>query len=397
MHHTALTQIESPGPVVLATKWRTAFIACAVIGVAAFAGGLAVDAARAWQSYLVSYFMFACFGVFGLFFTALHHAVNATWVIVVRRVAEGLTAYLPIALVLFLVMIPGLKYIYPWATPDFVTHYPAKREWLSVLWVSVRGIVFILVWMFFAWKLVRMSLKQDETGEPSLTRKMIYWSIAFMPFFAGTFSMTSFDQLMSLEPKWYSTMFPVYCFAGMFQSGLALITIIFIMLRRQGALRAVTTPSHLKDLGTLVFAFTIFMTYIGFSQYMLIWYANLPEETFYFIKRSEGGWQYLFIALPVFKFVIPFFGLLSQGLKRMENWLLMVCGAILIGQYLDIFWMVRPSVSGSAPVIGWIEIGTFLGFAGLFGLAVSWFYGKYSVLASRDPRIIESANWRFWE
>jgi hypothetical protein len=396
MSHPAITQIESPGSVALTAKWRTVFVAFVVIGVLAFAGGLAADPVRAWHNYLVGYFVFLCWGLFGVFFAALNHAVNATWMIVVRRVAEGMSWFLPVAFMLFLLMLSGLKYIFPWAAgAQFVD--PSKQHWLSLPYFAARHIVFFALWIFFSWKIVGLSLKQDATGDVLLSKKMIRWSIVFMAVFAGTFSLAAFDLMMSLQPHWNSTLFAVYCFAGLFQSGLALLTILFVALKRQGALAKVATPSHLKDLGTLVFAFTIFMTYIGFSQFMLIWYANLPEETVFFAARMQGGWEYLFLSLVVFKFAIPFFGLLSQTAKKNEKWLLAICAVVLIGEYVDIYWLTMPTVSESFVPFGWLEIGTLLGFIGLFGLVVARFFAKHPVLAARDPRILKSVNWRFWE
>ena len=398
MSHVLITHIENPGPLSLAAKWRTLFAVFAGVGLLAFAGGLLIDPVRAWHNFLIAHFMFLLFAMAGLFFTALQHAVNATWSIAVRRVAEAMTAYLPFALVAWVLFaIFGLDRVYPWASGAAEFADPSKTRWMSPLWVGGRGLIFLLVWIFFARKLVSLSVKQDESHDPWLSRKAIYWSIGFMPVFAGTFTLTAFDLMMSLEPHWYSTMFGVYCFAGMFQSGIALITLLFLWLKQNGALAKVATISHQKDLGTFLFAFTIFMTYIGFSQYMLIWYANLPEETFYFLKRMEGGWIWLFVALPVVKFGIPFFGLLSQGAKKHDIWLKTVCWVVILGQYLDIYWMTMPASYPKFLPISWMEIGTWLLFAGAFGLMVSRFFTKNSVLAIGDPRIVHSVNWRFWE
>lgn len=397
MHHAVVTHVDNPGPLAVPGKLRTLFAAFAVVGALAFAGGLSMDADRAWHAYLLSFYMFTCLGLAGLFFTALNQGVNAKWSIVVRRVAEGMTAYLPIAAILFIGVVFGQKHLYRWATGDFVGD-PAKAVWLSSQWVTVRGAVFFVIWLFFAKLLVGYSLKQDETGDPKLSRKAINWSIVFFPIFAGTFTIASFDWIMSLQDKFFSTMYGVYCFAGLFQSGLAVITLIFLAMKKEGGpLHAVATPSHVKDLGGLLFAFTVFMTYIGFSQFMLIWYANMPEETFYFMQRTENGWYIIFLLLPLLKFVIPFFGLLGQAQKKNERWLKFICSVIIVGQFIDLFWLIMPTYSEHVVFPGWIEIGTWLFFAGLFGLAVSRFYSKHSVLAARDPRILESANWRMWD
>jgi hypothetical protein len=398
MHDAPVTVVENPGPLVLAARWRTIFVAMTGVGALAFALGLAVDPARAWNNYLIDYFMFLCFAVGGLFFTALHYAVNASWVVVARRVSSGLAAYLPVALVLLLGVFIGAGHIYPWAQ-GAVTTDPGKAHWLSASWMLPRDLLVLVIWIFFAWKIIfDFSIRQDSTGEVMLTRKAINWSIVFMPVFAFSFTLISYDLIMSIEPHWFSTMFAVYTFAGLFQSTVALIMIIFLWMKRDdGPLARVATASHVKDIGTLLFAFTIFMTYIGFSQYMLIWYANLPEETFYFMKRQDGGWVWMFAMLPIFKFAIPFFGLLSQSAKKNEKWLMTVCALVLVGQFLDIYWMVVPALNRIIVGISWMEIGTFLGFAGLFGLSVSRFYSRYPVLAYRDPYILESVNWRFWE
>lgn len=398
MHNTPITVVENPGPLMVAARWRTVLWAMTGIGAVAFALGLIVDPSRAWNDYLISYFMFLCFAVGGLFFTALHYAVNATWVVVTRRVSAGLAAYLPIALVLLFGVYIGSGSIYPWAHGS-ISADPGKARWLSLPWVASRDVLVILIWLFFAWKIIYdLSLKQDASGDVRLTRRAINWSLVFMPVFAFSFTLISYDLIMSVEPHWFSTMFAVYTFAGLFQSVVALILIIFVwMKRKDGPLSRVATASHVKDLGTLLLAFTIFMTYIGFSQYMLIWYANFPEETTYFFKRQDGGWVWLFALLPLFKFAIPFFGLLSQSAKKNEKWLITICALVLVGQYLDIYWMVMPALHPHFMAVNWMEIGIFLGFAGIFGLSVMRFYTRHSVLAYRDPYILESVNWRFWE
>jgi hypothetical protein len=268
---------------------------------------------------------------------------------------------------------------------------------MSPLWVFTRHAIILAGWILFSRRIIGFSLEQDKSGEASLSRKMLVWSIVFLPLFGLSYALTSVDLLMSVEPAWYSTMFSIYAFAGMFQMGLALLAIMFIMLKRQGALAAVYTPSQLKDFGTLVFAFTIFMTYIGFSQYLLIWYANLPDETFFFLERQHGGWQFLFLTLVLFKFALPFFGLLSQKAKKNENWMLFVCGIIILGEILDLYWIVMPARHPGLMPISWMEVGIFLGFAGVFGLTVTRFFARNSVLASKDPRILESVHWRYWE
>jgi hypothetical protein len=398
--HATLTHVENPGPLKLAAKTRSIFMASAAIGALAVLGGIIVDPLRGWQNYMQGFWIFNGFALGGIFFVALNHAVGAKWAVIPRRLGEAFGSFLPVGLVLFLILLFGIysqgEHLYKWMGTDDEIWSPTKNVWLSFGFFAIRNVVFFLIWIFFANKLTKLSLAQDSGGNAENSRTMPRWSIAYLILFALTFALHSFDLLMSLEPKWFSTMFPVYCFVGVFQSTLALMGIVFMRLKKD-ELHAVATSSHVKDIGTLLFAFTVFMCYVGFSQFMLIWYANLPEETFYYIKRFEGGWLGITFIVLVLKFVIPFFGLLGQGQKRAETWFNVVCWSVLIGQFLDVYWMSMPSNHAHFVPVSWNEIGTLLFFAGVFGLVVSRFMSKHSLIPAGDPNVLASANWRFWE
>ncbi len=396
-------QIPSPGPVKVSPVLQRLLLGLFLIGLVAFVLALVTNPQRAWYSFLLNHFFFLCLGLAGVFFTALQHATRSTWSVVVRRVAEGVSAYLPVAAVLSVLLLIGAKFLYAWTFPAFTTEHPLHYEgelapggrlsYLNLPMFSLRTGLFLLIWMAFALWLVRNSLRQDKSGEEYLSRKNIYLSVAFLPIFALTFTLACFDLLMSLEPRWYSTIFGVYCFAGLFQGGLAFIIILVIKLRRSGPLAGIVNTSHLKDLGGLLFAFSVFMAYIGFSQFMLQWYANMPEETFYFLRRLDGNWLWLALVLPLLKFFIPFFGLLSQDAKRSEKRLLWVATLVLVGEWLDVYWMVVPVFKEAPTFFSWAEVGIGLGFAGLFGLSLTWFYKRHSILPTGDPRLKASLKW----
>ncbi|OGC77201.1 MAG: hypothetical protein A2145_05320 [candidate division Zixibacteria bacterium RBG_16_40_9] len=398
------TQVPNPGPLKLSPKLRIVLGMCVLIGIATFIIALNKAPQKAWSNFLVNQFYFLCLSLAGVFFVALHHATRATWAVAIRRVAEGVSVYLPVAALLYLGIILGAKYIYPWAKPGFIEAHPLHYEgspplggranYLTVPFFSARIVGSILIWILFTYLLVRNSLKQEQTQAFELSSKNTKLSVAFLPIFALTFTLTAFDLLMSLEPRWYSTIFAVYCFAGLFQAGLSLIIILTIWLRRQGPLAEIVKPDHLKDLGVLLFAFTVFMAYIGFSQFMLIWYANLPEETFFFMRRIKSGWLSYAVAIPILKFVIPFLALLSQSAKRNEKIMLTVATMVLLGEWLDIYWIVVPVFQETPPVWGWVEIGMLIGFWGVFWYAVTSFFRKNSVLATGDPKILDSINWK---
>ena len=365
------------------------------IGVITFAFGLMKNQERMWASYLVSFFFFACVGLSGLFWSALQNMVKAGWSVSIRRYAEGMSAYIPVMVVTSLILILGLKYLYPWADPDQVsasTILQSKTSYLNIGFLILRLVVFGGGMLIFRQILVGNSLKQDKSGDEGLTHKNVGFSIGFILFFAIGFSLFSVDMLMSLLPTWYSTIFGIYCFAGLFQAFFAIIIPLTIFLKRAGFVKGYVTADHLHDLAKYMKGFTVFWAYIAFSQFMLIWYANVPEETEYFIMRSQHGWMGISAALFLFRFVVPFIALLPKSLKRNENHLLAVSALILIMQYTDIFWMVYPNFFEGQLVFGLWEIGMFLGFAGLFLTVLFRFFSKNSLVAIKDPRMHEAIN-----
>jgi hypothetical protein len=369
------------------------------VGLLTFLTEVRSDPAQAWAALLINHWVFLGFALAGSLFTAIHYLVGAIWSVVVRRIAESFTAYLPLAFLVFLVLsfgVPlvapsGIPELYVWSATDVarVGHADllsiTKHGWLTPPAWILRGIVCFAIWMFFAWRFRRNSLRQDEGHEPGITRANLKLAAPYVLLFALTITLAGFDLLMSLEPTWFSTIFGVYCFAGIWQSGLAALAIAVVLLRRQGALDGIVTRAHYHDLGKFLFAFSVFWTYIAFSQMMLIWYANIPEETPWMIHRIYTGWGTVGIVMGLLRFVIPFFVLMHQRMKENEHVLLAVGMGILLGQWLDIYWVVLPALSPEKVVFGWTEIGTTLGFIGLFGWVVLTFLSRHPVAPKGDP------------
>jgi len=367
---------------------RALFGILMLIGVATFFIEKASDPTGTYAAFLLGYTYFLMLGLGGTFFVAIHYITGATWSVVVRRVAEGMGSYLPIALVLLLALLFGIPHLYVWSVPSAGAEHGVditKGGYLSIPRFTMRAVIFLVIWNLFGWFFRRNSLRQDQSGDPKLSKANTRMSALFFPVFAVTFTLFSFDLLMSLEPTWYSTIFGVYCWAGLWQSGLATITIVTVLLRRQGALAGVVNRAHYWDLGKYMFAFSVFWMYIAFSQFMLIWYANLPEEIGWMIKRTFTSWGAIGIALMAFKFAIPFFALMHQRAKESEVVLLTIAGGILIGQWLDLYWVILPAFSPGAVVFGWTQIGIFLGFLGLFGTTLLRFYSRHPVTPIGDP------------
>jgi hypothetical protein len=375
-------------------KFKGLWFAFITVGVASFLITLKIQPERAWANFLLEYWFWLCIGLAGVFFTALQYITGSYWSAPLRRVAEVFIAYLPVAVVLFFILLFGIHYLYEWSHAEIVANDPilnGKKIYLNIPFFTLRQILlFVFVGVLGGW-IIRNSLRQDANGNIKLTKLNARISAPFILFFGWLFSFAAFDLIMSLSPRWYSTIFGVYCWAGLFYSGLAMITLWVVLLKKKGHLDPFINENHLHDLGKLMFAFLVFWGYIAFSQFMLIWYANLPEETVYMLTRTQGAWKPVSIALMLGKFVIPFFLIICRPAKRNENYLLLMTVWFLGAQWLDVYWMVFPTFFHQ-PIFGWMEIGIFLGFAGLFCLSVGSFLNRVSVVAIKDPSLIEGVQ-----
>lgn len=396
-HASENQAIKNPGVYKVSSGFNMGLIVCVVIGLAAFIGGLAVDPDRAWFSFVHNHFYFMSLALGGIFFASLQWLTSAMWSAPVRRIAESFTAYLPVAVITLILLYFGIHHIYTWSDATHVRGdlvLEGKSGYLSTGFFMIRNIVVLVGLLLLTRKMVSNSVAQDKNGSMAYTAQNRALSPAFLILFGLGFTMASFDQIMSLDPHWFSTMFGVYCFSGLFYSVLAMTAIVTILLKWAGKLDGIVNSNHIHDLGKYMFAFTVFWAYIGFSQFMLIWYANMPEETMYFLHRFNGGWLYVSIFLLVGKFLVPFFLLLPRDAKRNEKLLLGVGIFMLIAQWIDVLWMVQPQFKSAVdgPIVSWIEIGTALGFLGLFGLTVTRFLAKNNIVAIGDPRLAESVH-----
>ena len=376
-------------------KLKTLAMAFTAIGFVAFAVGLLKNQDRIWPAYLTAFFYVSCLGVGGLFWSAINHIAKAGWSTSTRRLAEGFTAFIPWVIAGSMLLLVGAKHLYPWTDAAYIQNsylVAAKTAYLNIPFMAVRLLLFGCGMFIFAKCIIGNSIKQDTDGRDEHTLKNVGLSIGFALFFAISFSLFSVDLLMSLLPTWYSTIFGVYCFAGMFQSSMALFILVMIYMRRNHFIEGYYTIDHIHDVAKYLKGFTVFWAYIAFSQFMLIWYANIPEETEFYILRSMNGWMAVSVGLLVFKFIVPFLALLPRWAKRTESHLIMICTLVLVMQYIDIYWLVYPNFNDNHPVFGFYEIGMLLGFVGLFMLMVMRFYSKNSLVALRDPRLHEALH-----
>ncbi len=372
------------------------FRVLAAAGVITVLLGVFLAPQRAWPALLLGSYALIGLGLAGLFFVALQYVAGATWSVALRRVPEAMTAALPAGALGLAAVLLGQPTLYAW----FRNPWPAaegflgfKRVWLSEPFFLARSAVYVLVWMGFAYALVRNSRRQDSTGSFDLTRRNNRLAAIFIVLFALTFWLASYDWIMSLEPTWYSTIFGVYNFAGLFTSGLAVIAILVVWLQKSAALEHTFTENHLGDLGTLLLAFSTFWAYIWFSQYMLIWYANLPEETSYFIRRIHGVWGTLFVLNFLLNWAVPFLVLLPRANKCNPRVLAGVSVVVLVGRAVDLYTMILPPFVGAKPVFGIWEAGALLGTVGVFVLVFLRALRQAPLVPIGDPYLPESLRY----
>lgn len=388
-----MPSMKNPGALTATGKYKIIFAVLAVIGFAIFARGLGVDKTRAWTAYLHNHFYFLSLAVGGLFFATVQWVSNAMWSAPIRRLAESFTAYLPFGIFTFAGLIFGLHELYHWTHLDVVQNDAillGKAGYLNVPFFIIRNFIAIGIWVIFSVVLIGNSLKQDKSGDLKYTLKNRTLGPIFLILFAVSYTMFSFDGLMSLDPHWFSTMYGVYCFAGSFYITLALLGILTVRFKSNGMLNHMISTTHLHDVAKFMFAFTVFYAYIGFSQFMLIWYANLPEETGYYLKRMSGTWLYVSIFLLLGKFLTPFVLLLPRTMKRKGNVVVAVGVFMLVAHWIDVLWLIQPEFFKEGPRVGLTEIGTLMGFAGLFGFVVVRFLSKHNVVAIGDPKLSQS-------
>jgi len=368
----------------------------AAFGLFVMALGFFFAPQHAWPDLLWASYALLTLGLSGVFFVALQYVTGASWSVALRRVPEAMTTALPFGAAGLAVVFLAHPSLYPWFgnfSEPAEGFLGFKQAWLSQPFFLARAAIYVLVWLLFSRALVRTSRAQDSTGDFALTRRNRRLSVTFVVVFAVTFCLASFDWVMSLEPSWYSTVFGVYNFAGLFVSGLAAMAILVVWLQRNGALRHTVTGEHLQDLGTLIFAFATFWAYIWFCQYMLIWYANLPEETSYFIRRVHGYWGTLFVLNFLLNWVVPFLVLMPRANKRNPRVLVWVSVVVLAGRALDLYLMMIPPFAGSRPVFGVWEAGALLAVVGVFGLVVARALRQAPLVPIGDPYLQESLHY----
>jgi len=334
----------------------------ALIGMAAAAIALVLDPVRAWSQLLLDTFYLLSVSLAALLFLAIHFLSAARWSACLRRIPEALMATLPAAAVLMLSLTVLRAAIVPSRHTEPVAS-SAKAFYLSMPFMAARAAVVLGVWVWLASLVRRASLFEDADGSAINRERMKRYSAIATVVFAITFSIASVDWLMSLDSHWVSTLFAVYLFGGLLVHGIAAVTLVAAVIHSSDS-RAFVTSDHLHDLGRLLFGFTTFWAYLWFSQYLLIWYGNIPEEATHYVTRTSGAWLPLFWANLIVNWVVPFLVLLPRTTKRDARVLIAMALTLLAGRWLDLYLVILPETT-ARPQFGLVEIATALGTAGL--------------------------------
>ncbi len=382
-------------------SWRRLPVIGLVLAVVGLGGSLALgllgsEEARhqLWHSWLVGALFVLSVALGALFFVLVHHSTQAGWSVVVRRIAENVMATLPFLALLFVPLVFfGLHDLFHWTHADEVAKdhlLQHKQPYLNETFFLIRTVACFAIWSALALWFGRLSRLQDATGDHELTRRMRRASPPGLLLFALTVTFFAFDWLMSLDPHWYSTIFGLYFFAGSAVAFFAFLALAVIAGRRAGLLVEAVSAEHRQDIGKLLFGFVVFWAYMAFSQYLLIWYAYLPEETGFFAERLTGSWRTASVALALGHFVVPFFFLLPRAFKRSGMALAAASVWLLAMHLFDLYWLVMPNLHPTGMTPSLLDAAALIGCCGVFLAAFGLALKRQALVPLRDPRLPES-------
>ena len=372
-------------PLIAAVCALVGVVACAILGTA--------NPKQFFFSWLVSFLFFLSLALGALFFVLIQYAAQGGWGIVLRRIGETTFAMVPVMAALFLPVLLGLHDLYSWTVPGAAEHDALlqwKAPYLNVPFFLIRAALYFGIWSFIAILYYRGSRGQDATGDPGVSARLRRLAGPAIIVLALTQTFASFDWIMSLTPHWYSTMFGVYFFAGSFVGFIALLSVVAVAMRGAGLLDTVISAEHLHDIGKFLFAFSAFWAYIAFSQFFLMWYANLPEETVWYKARIEGSWLQVSLFLMAGHFAVPFFYLMGRTVKRKGATLAIGGAWVLAMHFVDLYWQVMPTLhpEGLRPSV--LDVAALVAVGGCFVAAASWLMRRQALVPLRDPRLAES-------
>jgi len=353
--------------------------------------GALIDRAQFFHAYLVGFVFWTGITVGSLALLMLQHLTGGTWGLVIRRVLEASTRTLPLILILFIPVVLGLRQIYPWTNPKVMSASPALQvkaaNYLNPSFFTVRAIAYFAIWSVLALLLNWFSLQQDRTGEPRLRKRMQVLSGPGIILFVVTTTFAAIDWIMSLDPNWSSTIFGLIFVASWTLSALAFTILAMSWLSQREPMNTVVQPPHFHDLGNLTLTLVMLWTYFAFSQYLIIWSGNLPEETVWYVARKHGGWGVIALSIAILQFVFPFLLLLSRATKKSPEKLAMLAVVILIMRVVDVVWLIEPTYHLDRFHLSWMDVVAPIAMGGLWLATFAWQLQKRSLVPINDPQL----------
>lgn len=369
-------------------KGRNVLMFAALVSIVLCVVGYINDPARFFRSYTVAFGFCVATGIGAFFFVIVQFLTGSAWSVTVRRIMENIMITLPFCAVLFIPIAFGLKDIYSWTNPAVVAASAAmqkKASFMSQENFIIRAYIYFALWAVWIFAIYRQSTKQDTEKSIRQMHILSRWSAPGLILAIVMGTLACYDWLMSLEPTWYSTIFGLYIISGGALTFFSIVTLVSLGFRRAGILKNSITVEHYHDLGKWLFACTAFYTYIAFAQYLLIWYANIPEET-QFYRHRMGGWLAISLALPFLRFILPFYTMLSRPVKRNLTMIGIVSVWSIIVEYIDIYWVVMPVYYKTGPQIHWLDFATFAATVSLCGLVFWNGFRKHKMVPVGDLR-----------
>ncbi len=384
------------------TGGRVPMLAAAAVGAVGLAVtgvGFAVDTRRAFFSYLFAFTYWAGLSVASLVLLGTWHASKARWPVVLRRMLETMAGTLPLFAVLFLPLLAGASHLYQWMDPHpalpekELKQLEHKRTFLNLPFWAVRSAVYFGVWIAASELLLRWSRRQDETGELRLTQWQRWLGAGALPVVGLAMSFASLDWLMSLEPLFVSTVYGLYWFAGAFVGVLAMLTLATVLARGPNLYGELVNDSHRASLGKFLLAFSVFWAYMAYSQFFLIWIADLPREVPWYLLRARGAWEPVALFIVNARFTVPFLVLLSRPFKKHRRTLGVMAVWLLVGHVVDTWWLVIPVVSPGAVRVHWADVSAWLGVGGAAVAFTLWRLRGHATVPVGDPYLHESLGY----
>jgi hypothetical protein len=370
-------------------SWQRAALLAGFVGSLAAIAGLALDRQQFLRSYLFGYVCWLGMALGCLGILLLHHTVGGKWGIVIRRFCEAGARTLPYMIVLVIPILVSLPTLYPWARPEAAqdANIHAKAAYLNIPGVVTRSVFYFVIWALYAHLLGKWSAQQDRTGDERLIGKMRSLSAPGLVVFTFVTTFAFIDWIMSLEPHWFSTVYGAMFLIGEMLESFAFVIALVIILSAKSPLREHITKQHLHDLGNMMFAFMVLWAYLAFSQFIIIWSGNLPEEIPWYLRRLKGGWGWVALLVVAFNFFAPFGLLLMRAIKRSGSRLLKVCLLMLAIRLVDIYWIVVPAFYQQQLRVSWMDFVLPLAIGGLWVGAFLWHLNSMPLLPVRDPRL----------